>query len=122
MIKQIRTEKFEGLAVLMPTTFHKIHSLHSDRIYFEYIFEGYECLDFIKIPYPCETLGKSTDITEEQCAEILEIACIEGSNLTFYNLYNTGSTVTFKSKESLASLLQSLGFKEADNIVILRKL
>lgn len=96
MIKEIKTEKFEGLAVLMPELFVKataymgylIVTIHNEA---SYIAEDQffppdklqRALDRVRnipeykdVPYKLpdgdyKVIGKATELTEEQCAQIV---------------------------------------------------
>lgn len=125
MIRKIKTEKFEGLAVLVPDVkmFFKIHN--------EYLVMGVSSEDvggkikkiqrgdnrgFIRseLIYGCEILGKVEELTEDQCADIVELGeagSFYGYNFTVYKNYKNSEDKGdwfFKSTISFASLMQSM--------------
>jgi len=99
MIKEIKTEKFEGLAVLVPDDYAGsmanmgylvvmvtnpatlIHEKHFNSPYAirKQLDRVSKLPDFVSLPAiklpdgDYKILGKATDMTEEQCAEIVEV-------------------------------------------------
>jgi len=111
MIKEIKTEKFSGLAMLVPDDATKF-SLKKTK-------KGKPDQLHYFIPYTCDAVsnqrlvilpsedylfvGKATELTEEQCAEI--------TPNSFYGRfidYNMLEVNCGTAKESFASLMQSL--------------
>lgn len=141
MIKEIKTEKFEGLALLVPdnTYNHQLEYVkYSDgKEYFmlNYNFGKNHIGGFVlwykdfggRKKYPKEgelfLLGKSTELTEEQCAVIV---CIGMDYYEpAYKNYAADNDAIFKypfdtAKESFNSLMQSTG-ANTGTWVILKK-
>jgi hypothetical protein len=129
MIKEIKTEKFSGLAVLVPdeTTNHELRYVkYSDgKEYYSLNYQfgrnsSYTHGGFLlwykdfggRKNYPKEgelhIIGIATQLTEEQCTEIVSLFSspyLGGKKYVSYhnmNLYES-------AKDSFASLMQSLG-------------
>jgi hypothetical protein len=85
MIKEIKTEKFEGLAVLVPNGSHNFGiAVDSKGKYLqffigEYDEDGDDLGGELKVTddprMKLKILGKATQLTEEQCAEIAPYEC-----------------------------------------------
>jgi len=117
MIKEIKTEKFEGLAVLVPDDAEDFdRECVSDEDFFQlnYLminndeesgFHGEPTVYSIDMPCNFEIIGKSTELTEEQCADIV------GLSFGVNNIYKSYEDITAvdTAKESFASLMQSIG-------------
>jgi len=102
MIKEIKTDKFEGLALLVPDNTSNYRLMDSVSL-----FSGDSSI--CKLPYRCKILGKSTELTEEQCAEIVEMFSMEkriNGKKTYVSYNSMGLHLT--AKESFESLMQSL--------------
>lgn len=117
MIKQINTYKFEGLAVLVPDDADKICISHNAAWYnLSYRLPGAKPMPFgwthNQLP-DCkwEILGKATELTEEQCAEIAHIGM--DYHEPAYKNYISESDAIFKypfgtAKESFSSFMDSI--------------
>jgi len=122
MIKKIKTEKFEGLAVLVPddainfifSVDHTGKYLNWDDGLFdeEGFAEGGELFLTNDSRNKFKIVGKSTELTEEQCAEIVSIGMDYYEPA--YKNYVAEADSLFKypfdtAKESFASLMESIG-------------
>ena len=137
-IKEIKTEKFEGLAVLVPDgtanyelkyykysdgkEYHSINYSFSERHTGGFLL-WYKDFGGRK-NYPKEgelvLLGKATELTEEQCTEIVD----KGQSYGYYDYYSefvAGLTFWDKASLSFASLMRSLQ-ANTGTWLILRKL
>lgn len=107
-IKQIKTEKFEGLAVLVPDgNEYWIDSKITKFIHIGHI-EGDAYT--IELPFVCHYIAESTDLTEERCTDI-----VDRKNWGYRHYWNDNGFVPRgfnhvyrHAKESFASLMQSL--------------
>jgi len=113
MVKEIKTKKFEGLAVLVPDDAGKF-SIKKTR-------KGYADQLHYYVPYTLdvvsnqrlvilqgegyEVLGKATELTEEQCAEIVDY---KTTGYFKSYAYKNADFIFNTAKESFTSLMQSL--------------
>lgn len=109
MIKEVKTEKFEGLAVLVPDDAHTffIHPLMCILGWTDGNGSNFSNLEYLK----CEILGKATELTEEQCAEIInsdEWPMTVKGFLYWPDFNNIDDQVTETAKEAFETLTESM--------------
>jgi len=111
MIKKIKTEKFEGLALLVPDDASDFSIESPDSLAF--ISGEYSDLKIEQLSdgYPWEILGKATEMTEEQCAEIVDAPMFDKYYFDYMNPKFEGWAGGFllsNALESFTSLMRSL--------------
>ena len=91
--------------------------------YLHFNFSNSADYDVIKLPLAnYQILYLAKDATEEQASEIVHYTLKDGYLKCYYNYVVKHYTHSlFDAKESLTSLLISLGFKQDDNVLILEK-
>ncbi|SFE55466.1 hypothetical protein SAMN03003324_00876 [Pedobacter antarcticus] len=123
MIKELKTEKFEGLAVLVADGYYcaEIESVPEEKFFQlnflldntdeESGFFGDPVVWSIELPFDCKILGKATDLTEYECAGIVQPLWNGFMNYLLINepVGNYKRLVKETTKESFDSLMQSLG-------------
>lgn len=122
MIKEIKTEKFQGLALLVPDGSHNFSTaVDSTGKYLQFFIGQYDDdgddlggeLKLTENPYlKLKILGKATELTEEQCMLIVP-ENLNGYREECYPDFtpstNDLSCAYVNAKLSFASLMQSLG-------------
>lgn len=101
MIKEIKTAKFSGLAVLVPDDYYelRISLKKTDHLIYR---QGEFYSNWIQLPFACELLGKSTELREEQCYDIVEAWVIVEAWLSY-------TTLSFTFKEIIPKFMHSIG-------------
>jgi len=125
MMKEIKTEKFEGIAVFVGNDYYDFAIKKS-----EFLYPGQNVLTYkspviwdkyqkegwsweTKCESGMEILGKSTELTEEQCANIIP-SLVPGNVLksigvsVLYPMFNSDRK-SLNAKTAFASLMQSIG-------------
>ena len=101
MIKEIKTLKFEGLAVLIPNNKTDISAL--DLVTLICDRENYHPHERVSL------LGKINELTEEQCAEIMPKYKLGNHNCGYHDTINRPDVLFSTAKDAFKSMLKELG-------------
>lgn len=133
MIKEIKTEKFEGLAVLVPDDAKNIGFHKSDwdmqvgdfsNVYYDINNESFE-IDIVDEDHDYEIISKATELTEDQRIQIVDSKINYTVKLYINYIQNQKGISVYEyknSQDSFKSLLQSAGCDLKQNWLILKKL
>lgn len=112
MIKEIKTERFEGLAVLVPK------GTLDNPPYITWLtptagignqWLGWTFKHGVELPQGSwEIIGKATELTEEQCAEIVDVAGFFDFGFGRYKSYSENDKSVIFAGQSFESLMKSL--------------
>lgn len=118
MIKEIKTQKFEGIAVLLPEDFKEIAGSNNNELFYWTDTCTQSMGDYpysVHVPnvLKYDIIGFVKDITEEHAAEIVEFST-QQYTVRHYKNYCQHKIGVYvyefkKAKESFQSLMQSIG-------------
>ena len=100
MIKEIKTEKFEGLAVLVPDGAYDYRIMYHNLFGYRLPGEGNRCFT-LPVGNDYQIIGKATELTEEQCQRIMPLPAISAKYGDPYQYC--------PAKDSFNTLLYELG-------------